>query len=404
MIVWSLLQWAVLAIALAPLAFYVLVLYSARRFFARPNTPLPSDFTPPLSVLKPVHGLDWEAAENFASFCRQDYPDYEILFNVSDENDPSIPAIRQVMRDFPDRKIRLLIGSPYLGTNDKVNKLCRMVREARADILVVSDSDIRVDSDYLRTVAAAFRDPKIGAATCLYRGLGQNTFGSVMEVIGNSSEFQPGVLTAWLLEGVKFTLGATMAVRREALEAIGGFEALADHYSDDFETGNRIAARGYRVELCRRPVVTVFPPESLRQCFGHQVRWALTTRHSRPWGHLGLLLTFGLPWAIAAALLAPSRLISLAYLAAYLLLRTLAAWEAGVRGLGDRMLGRKLWLLPVRDAFGLLVWITSFFKRRIVWRGNAFYIRNQKLIPAGPRPAAVPPAREEIIVGQPRRP
>jgi ceramide glucosyltransferase len=403
---WSLLRWAVLAIALAPLAYYLLVIYSARRFFRRPIPP--AEFTPPLSVLKPVRGLDYEAYENFASFCRQDYSDYEILFGVPDETDAAVPVIRQIMRDFPDRRIRLLVGAKRLGTNDKVNKLCRMVREARAEILVVSDSDIRVEPDYLRTIAAAFRDPEVGAATCLYRGLGNDSFGTVMELLGNSSEFQPGVLTAWLLEGVKFTLGATMAVRRKALEAIGGFESLASHYSDDFETGHRIAARGYRVELAPRPVVTVFPPETLRQCFRHQVRWALTTRHSRPRGHVGLALTFGLPWSIAAALVAPSWPISVAYLAAYLMLRAASAWEVGVKGLKDLVVRRKLWLLPVRDAFGLAVWITSFFQRRIVWRGNAFIIRNQQLVRVGPEVDAAPPAptaqEEESVLSQPRRP
>jgi ceramide glucosyltransferase len=408
MSLWSVFRWAVLAIALAPLVYYLLILYAARRFFSRRVAP--ADFTPPLSVLKPVRGLDHEAYENFASYCRQDYPDYEILFAVPDESDASIPVIRQIMSDFPERRIRLLVGSKRLGTNDKVNKLCRMAREARADILVVSDSDVRVAPDHLRTIAAAFRDRETGAATCLYRGSGPDSFGTMMEVLGSSSEFQPGVLAAWLLEGVKFTLGATMAVRREALEAIGGFEALTSHYSDDFEMGHRIAARGYRVELIGRPVVVVFSPETVGECFRHQVRWALTTRHSRPWGHVGLVLTFGLPWSIAAALAAPAGPISVAYLAGYLALRTASAWAVGVRGLDDQVLRRKLWLLPVRDTFGFAVWLASFFRRRIVWRGSAFTIRNQRLVPGDPSELAATAAaptdeerEEEIVLSAPRR-
>ncbi len=408
MSLWSVLRWAVLAAALAPLAYYLLVLYSARRFFAGPAPS--ADFTPSLSVLKPVRGLDHEAYENFASFCRQDYPDYEILFAVSDENDAAVPVIRRIMRDFPHRRIRLLVGSKRLGTNDKVNKLCRMAREASGEFLVVSDSDVRVDPLYLRTMAAAFRDPGIGAATCLYRGAGPNSFGALMEVLSISAEFQPGVLAAWLLEGVKFALGASMAVRRQALEAIGGFEALASHYSDDFEAGHRIAACGYRVELIGRPVVVVFSAETLVECFRHQVRWALTTRHSRPWGHIGLALTFGLPWSVAAALLAPSWPISVAYLAGYLVLRVTSAWAVGVRALDDQVLRRKLWLLPLRDAFGFAVWVASFFQRRVVWRGSAFTIRNQRLVPVGAAELiadATAPAgeerEEEIVLSESRR-
>ncbi len=377
-------RWSILLLALSPFAFYLLVLYSAHRFFrGRPAEP-PADFTPPVSVLKPVRGLDRDAYKNFASFCTQSYPgEYEILFCVPDENDPSVPVIRRIMQDFPDRNIRLFIGFEPIGTNLKVNKLVRMVKEAKYDILIASDSDIWVEPYYLTSVARMFRDPKVGAATCPYRGWAGNSFASELEVMGNSTEFQPGVLVAWLMEGVKFALGATMAVRRKALEDIGGYEALADHYSDDFETGNRIAAKGWKVELNRWPIVTVFPKQTLAECFRHQVRWALTTRHSRPLGHIGLGLTFGLPWSIAAAIVAPSWPVAAAYLGAYVVLRLAVAWKVGVVGLQDNVLKRNLWWLPARDVFGLVVWISSFFKRRIIWRGSPYYVRNQRLVPAG---------------------
>jgi ceramide glucosyltransferase len=219
--------------------------------------------------------------------------------------------------------------------------------------------------------------------TCLYRGRADNSFASKLEAVSNSTEFQPGVLVAWLMEGVKFALGATMAVRRQALDDMGGFEVLADHYSDDFETGNRIAAKGWKVDLCPWPVVTVFPKQTMGECFRHQVRWALTTRHSRPLGHLGLGLTFGLPWSVAAAVVAPSWPVAGAYLGAYVVLRLAVAWQVGVVGLQDAALKRRLWWFPVRDAFGLMVWVTSFFKRRIIWRGSPYYVRNQRLVPAG---------------------
>lgn len=372
---------AALTLAWTPSVYYLLVTYGAYRFFSRRQSWPPGD-CPPVSVLKPVRGLDPEAYENFASYCRQDYPDYEILFAVADENDEVLPVLRRLARDFPDRAIRILVGAEAIGNNRKVNKLCRLAREARYDILVVSDSDIRVAPDHLRTIVAPFQDPAVGVVTCVYRGLTQGSAGAWLEALSNATDFQAGVLAAWLLEGVRFALGATMAVRREALAAIGGFEALADHYSDDFELGSRIAALGYRVELCPQPVATVFPRQSLREGFRHQLRWALTTRHSRPWGHLGLVLTFGLPWALVGAALAPQRALAAAYLLSYLGLRWMVCWVVGVWGLGDELVRRRWWQVPLRDALAVLVWVASFFARRIEWRGASFYVRNQRLVPA----------------------
>lgn len=382
----SAVRWLVMGLALAPLGYYVLAILAALRFFRnRPSSP--ADFTPPVSILKPVKGLDREAYENYASFCNQNYPEFEILFNVSDESDPVIPILEKVIRDFPDRRIRLLVGAVPLGTNNKVNQLVRLAREARSDILVISDSDIRVGPGYLRAVVAPFRDPKVGAVTCLYRGLTDDSLPSQMESLGTTSDFDAGVLAAWALGGVDFTLGATMATTRRHLAEIGGFEVLVDHFTDDYELGHRIAALGYRVELTAYPVYTVFPTQKLRDCFAHQVRWALTFRHAAPWGHLGLLFTHGQPWVLAAAAVAPSGWVSAAYLAGYLVLRGAMAWTVGVWGVGDPLLRRKMWLVPLRDAFAFVVWVASFFSRRIIWRGSEYQIRDKRLVPAEPRRA-----------------
>src|SRR5579884_4160539 len=337
---------ALLVVAAAPAVYSALVVYAARRFFRRrKNWTAGARALPPVSVLKPVRGLDPDAYENFASYCRQDYPEYEILFAVAGADDEALPVLERLARDFPDRQIRILIGAERIGSNNKVNKLCRLVREARHDILVISDSDIRVPPGHLRAVVAPFADPGVGAVTCVYRSAAENS---------------PGA----------------------ALEAIGGFEVLADHYSDDYETGRRIAAQGYRVELCPEPVTTVFPRQSLREGFRHQVRWALTTRHSRPWSHAGLVLTFGLPWSLAAAAVAPTRALAAAYLLAYAILRAAVCWEVGVRGLGDELVRRRWYLVPLRDAIAVAVWVASFFTRRIEWRGSSFYVRNERLVPA----------------------
>ena len=201
---------ALLVLALASFAYYLVAVMAALRFFRTRRATLP-DFTPPLSILKPIYGLDRETYENYASFCLQDYPDYEILFCVSDDQDPAIPVITKLARNFPDRAIKLIVGSEPLGASDKVNKLCRMVGAATHQILVVSDSDVRVSPQYLRAIAAPFRDPKIGAVTCLYRGLSDGSLAANLEAVGNSTDFTAGVLVAWLLGDVNFTLGATMA-------------------------------------------------------------------------------------------------------------------------------------------------------------------------------------------------
>jgi ceramide glucosyltransferase len=372
---WQLVRWLLLALAVAPFAFYLLSIWCAVSFFGRRRA-AEETYTPPVSILKPCRGLDRGAYENFASFCRQNYPEYEILFAVADAADPVVPVIEQIQRDFPAVPIRLICSVPAVGANGKVNKLIQLAAEARHDLLVINDSDVRVEPDYLKRVAAPFRDPQVGAATAMYRAETAGSLGAELEAVGITAEFQAGVLSAWRLEGVKFALGATMACTRKALEAIGGFEALANYHSDDYELGSRIAARGYRVELLPDPVTIVYGRLSLREFAAHQLRWALTTRFARPGGHFGLLLTFGLPWSVLAAAVAPAPWMSVVYLGAYVLLRTTAAWTVGVWGLGDRLL---------LDATGFVTWVASYFVNRIRWRGSEFNVVDGKLVPTGER-------------------
>jgi ceramide glucosyltransferase len=377
---------ALLLLALASFAYYVVATVAALRFFRRRDAAsVSSDFTPPISILKPIYGLDRETYENYASFCAQDYPDYEILFCVSDDQDPAIPMIQQLARDFPQRRIHLLIGSELLGVSDKVNKLCRMAREAQHEILAVSDSDVRVEPEYLRAIAAPFRDPAVGAVTCLYRGLTDGSLAANLEAIGNSTDFAAGVLVAWLFAPVNFTLGATMATTKKCLAEIGGFESLVDHFSDDYELGNRIAARGHRVELITFPVSIVYPHQTLADAFRHQLRWNVSIRFSRPAGHLGLIFTQALPLGLLAAIFAPSAACAISLLLSYLLLRGISAWVVGVYGMRDAGVRRHLELLPLRDAFAFIVWVASFFPQRIHWRGREFYVRDKRLVPTTPR-------------------
>ena len=375
------LRWFVMVVACVPFMYYLTCVHAARRFFAlhRRIGPVSTDFTPPVSILKPVRGFDREAYENYSSFCRLDYPEYEIVFVAHDESDTAIPVIRKVMADFPDCNIRLLIGAEDLGTNNKVNKMIRLVREARHDLFALSDSDVRVDPDYLRYVVEPFRDPRVGAVTCLFRGMHDGSLASQLDCLGAAVEFCGGALISNEFEGTQFAHGATMATTKQTLEKIGGFEPLVDHHADDFEFGNRIYALGLRVELARKPVWMVYGPETLGQYLRHELRWDIGLRHIRPGGHFGLLFTQGLPFAVLGAAIAPSYPISAAYLFAYFFLRFLDAWTVGVWGLRDPVVRRKFWLLPVRDFFAFPIWLASFFTNRIQWRGVEFTIREGRM-------------------------
>ena len=386
---WEAIRAALLLVALAPFAYYIAAIIAARKFFSQRSaleTPANAgDSAPPISILKPIYGLDRETYENYASFCKQDYPQYEILFCVSDEQDPAAHVIRKIIEDFPQREIKLLVGSQPLGASDKVNKLCRMAREARHEILVVTDSDVRVEQGVLRAIAAPFRDASVGGVTCLYRGLTDGSLAASLEAIGNSTDFAGGVLVNWLGGKIDFMLGAVMATTKKNLAEIGGFESLVDYFCDDFELGHRIASKGRRIALSRFPVSIVYPRETLADAFRHQVRWNLSIRYSRPAGHLGLIFTQGLPWTILAAAIAPTTTVSLLYLAGYVVLRSEMARTVGVWGMQDHPLRSRFSLLPLRDAFGFLVWLASFFPQRIHWRGREFYVRERRLVPAPAR-------------------
>jgi ceramide glucosyltransferase len=378
------LQWAVLTIALAPFAYYVLATYCAWEYFrGTRKMPAPDPcYKPPVSILKPVRGLDREAYENFASFCRLDYPEYEIIFAVPDRDDPATAVIERLQRDFPKRQIRLLFGSPRVGTNSKVNKLCNLVKAARHDVLVISDSDVRVEPDCLREMVAPLADMKIGLVTSLFRGIAGDTLASELDALGVPADSAASSLVARKLEGsMHFAFGWMMATTKWHLSEVGGFEAIANHHSDDFEIGNRIAAKGYRVELMRKHVWMVFPNETMEQFIGHEMRWSIGLRNVRRLGYLGLALTYGLPWALLAALVAPSAAVAEAYVLAYLLLRLTMAWTVGAWGIGDPVTRRSIWLVPVRDAINFGVWLAGFFASKIQWRGLSYRVKDGLLIP-----------------------
>ena len=375
---------AAAALAICGMGFYVLCLWSASRFQRRSHAPQPA-CTPPVSILKPLRGVDPQMYDSFRSHCRQDYPEFEIIFGVSEADDPAVQAVEQLIREFPQCKIRLVICPEVLGNNRKTSNLVQMLAFARYDHILINDSDIFVTPDYLRRVMGPFARTEVGMVTCPYRGIAANTLGSKLESLGISTDFIAGVLAARQIEGgIHFALGSTLAMSRAALEAIGGLRPLVDYLADDFELGYRIAKAGYEVVLADIVVETHLPAYSFRGFFEHQMRWARSTRDSRRLGYLGLLLTFGLPWAIIAVLVAPLSWWSWTTLAAAAALRAAVALKFGVGIVHDREVRRNLWLLPLRDLVAFWVWFASFADNKVHWRGEVFILERGKIRPAHP--------------------
>jgi ceramide glucosyltransferase len=373
---------AVLLVAAAPLAYYVTAIIAALRFFRSERSRTLPPHAPPVSLLKPVKGVDFASYENFSSFCRQDYPDYEILFAANDGSDPAVPLIQRLAAEFPRRGIRLITSAAQVGANRKVNNLIGLAREARHEILVLTDGDVRVGPNYLREVIAPFADTTTGAVTSFYRGIAEKSLGAELEAIGASSDFFAGVLVAKWMEGMKFALGASIVTTKHWVTTIGGFEAIANMHSDDYELGRRIEKAGGRVLLSREPVWTMYPAQTACGFWNHQVRWARTVRLCRPISYLGLIFTHGLPWVLLAAAIAPAKWIAATYLLSYLVLRLAMAWTVGVWGVGDGVLRRKLWLVPLRDAIYFAVWLASFASNRIHWSGEDFTMEKGQMVPA----------------------
>ncbi len=391
---WNVAGYGLLAVAAIPFIYYLLALYSASKYFhqARRNASPGGDFTPPISILKPIHGLDPEAYENFASFCHQDYTgDYEILFCVDGHHDASVPVIEQLVQDFPRHSIRVLYGSGRSATNDKVAKLARLASEAKYEVVVINDSDVRVRPDYLRTVVAPLADPTKGAVTCFYVPTRDNTLVQSLQSIGMVSDFYAGILVAWQLDGVKFALGPTIATTRTRIAGFGGFEALENRPADDLLVGRLIAEQGYEVKLLSYPVETVPDYHSMRSLYHKRLRWIVVMRHMRPWGHMGLIFTHGLPWSLLAIAAHPTAAVAAAYFGGYLALRSAIVWEIGIRGLKQPVLWKKLPLIPVWDAMAFLIWLVSFARSTIRWRDGDYAIREGRLVPLEPAISAAEP-------------
>ena len=364
-------------LTLSGIAYGVIALWGARDF--ERGMRVASGFAPGVSVLKPVKGVDARMYAGFVSHCAQEYAgEYELVFGVSSLEDAAVKEVARLRVEWPGVEIRLVECPERLGTNGKVSNLAQMVGAARFEHLVVNDSDIRVGPKYLERVMAPFADEAMGLVTAPYLGRAMGGVWSRFEALGISTDFFVGVLTARKLEGgIRFGLGSTLATTKTALAAIGGFESLVNELADDYELGVRLARAGYGVELVKEVVETSVPAYSLRGFCEHQLRWSRGTRDSRRWGYLGLGVTYVLPWALAVVVASGCSLWSLSMLSMALLVRVGVALTVGVGILRDGQVLRDLWLLPVRDCFGLFFWAWSYASDVVVWRGERFRLKDR---------------------------
>jgi ceramide glucosyltransferase len=350
---------------------------------------------PPVSVLKPLHGIEARLEENLESFFRQDYPEYEVLFAVDEADDPALEVVRRVCSRYPTVACRIVVNGKPPWPNPPAYSFHRMAEIAAHDIWVTSDSDVHVSPDYLRQIVPPLLVRQTGMVTCVYRGINAGGFWSALDALGMSVEMTAGVLIANMLEGMKFGLGPTIAVRKGAVDTIGGFRALGEYFSNDFVIGNLIERAGYKVVLSNYIVEHVIPPMTLRNMWERQVRWAVGTRYSRPKGHFGAGLTFAVPFGILGLLagaLTGNLFLGICLFAAAIVNRVFESIVIGRGVVRDPRALSLAWLYPLRDLLGFLVWAASYLHVNAVWRDKNYQLTKhgkiilRETIPMGERP------------------
>ena len=357
---------------------------------------IPESSLPPVTILKPVHGMEPRLSENLESFFLQDYPNFEILIGARDANNSALQVAQQLRERYPHVNSKVVLSGPPTWPSAKVFSLDRMITASSHSHLVISDSDVLVAPGFLRNVIPPLLHADTGLVTCLYRGIPTKDFWSLLEALGMSVEMPSGVLVADMMEGMRFALGAAMAVRRDALDAIGGIAATADYYSDDFVLGNQVWAAGYKVALSHEIVGHVLVPRSLKDTFGDQLRWMRSTRYSRPKGHVGTGLTYAMPFGLlglVSSLLLGRPVMGIALFLIAFLNRVIQALSVGWGTLHDERALKFCWLYPLRDLLGFVFWARSFGSSRFSWRGEFYqFSEGGKIIPQH-RPATA--AHEE---------
>lgn len=380
-LVWVVLLLVALAGSLTSTIYLAMVVVATVRYLRRSRAAravaaaTPSASLPPVTIFKPVHGMEQQLAANLESFFQQDYPDYEVIFGVRDRDNPAAKVAEEVRARYPHIPSRLIVSGPPAWPSAKVFSLDKMIAASSRSHFIISDSDVRVAPDFLRNTIPPLLDPKVGLVTCMYRGVPASDFWSWLEALGLSVEMSSGVMVTDMVEGMRFALGPAMAARRDAIDAIGGVGVVADYYADDFELGNRIWAKGYHVILSHHIVQNVLTHRSPLRTLGDQLRWMKSTRYSRPAGHAGTGLTYAVPFGIlgmiAGAALGDWPLgIGLFVLAC--VNRMVQSLVVGWGVARDPRAVRFCWLYPLRDFFGFIAWALSYTGRKFYWRGETY--------------------------------
>ncbi|MBO3459272.1 bacteriohopanetetrol glucosamine biosynthesis glycosyltransferase HpnI [Aetokthonos hydrillicola Thurmond2011] len=368
-----------LILCLSAVLFYCYGIYAAIAF--RRCDPINPDFHPPVTILKPICGLDSDTYKNLASFCRQDYPDYQIIFCVRESQDPGIAVVKQIIQEFPKLDIHLVVSDRTIGTNFKVSNLENGIQAAKHEILLIADSDIRVGSDYLQRVVQPLHDSSVGVVTCLYRTIAQGWV-TTLEAIGTATDFHASVLVSNQLQGIKFAFGSTIVIRKEVLQKIGGFGAIADYLADDYQLGYLPAQAGYKVLLSNYIVEHVLAPSTIINAINHQSRWIRCVRVSRPWGYVGLIFTYGTVTSLLLLITTGGSILSWIVLIITWIARLIVGWVVGVKILNDPVAKKYLWLIPIRDLISFAIWCYGFFGTTVEWRGRRLRLTKEgKLVP-----------------------
>jgi ceramide glucosyltransferase len=373
--------------------YYAFSVLAAWIFFRRRRFETPSTRRPPVTLLKPLKGLGVNLERNLHSFCTLDYPDYQILFAAADADDPAIAVVEQLQRRYPERDITLIVNPTTIGTNRKVSNLAHMMWLAKHDIVVISDSDIRVPRNYLEQIVEPFAAPDVGLVTCLYRGVSNKCPPTQLEALFVNTDFMPMVFVAHQVEQFRYAFGATIAIRQAALNAIGGFAAIADHLADDYQLGHQVAARGYRTVLSPLIVETHLDADTWASLVRHQLRWARTHRVCRPGGYFFTILTHGTSWAMAFLLLSGFSPLGWQVFVTTMAVRLLQAATIGGGYIGSREAIRDLWLVPIKDWLLTVLWGISYLSNDVEWAGERLAVGSDGLMaPLGTRRLGVPAA------------
>jgi len=380
----SLFQWICLVPIVGGSVYAILCLVALLRFRTRPPSSLPSTFSewPPVTILKPLCGLEKNHRMNLRSVCLQDYPKFQVIFSVQNPDDPVLPLIQEIRQEFGPEKVSVVVENHQVGPNGKINNLLGALPHARYDILVISDSDVRLQQDYLNAIIAPLAEPDVGCVCTLYKATGADRWFEKMELLTFNADFIPSVIFAYVTGASHFCLGPSMALRRSTLEDIGGLEALARYLVEDYEIGRRLRVSGKRVAIVRHFVEIVVDLKDPFQWWNHQIYWDQNTRAARPIGFLASILIRSVPFSLFFAAFHSGDAVGLMVLGGAIGLRLATAAVILRWGLRDKDGLKSIALLPFRDITALFSWFLAFTKKTVTWRGAKFFLtRDGRLVP-----------------------